>query len=273
MKEVEMGSTLTESLLERKVNSTFRVRESTALLEAKRIAPVVFLLTANGPAGESLDPMISSAGWHLRVFTSFEECLVYSRELIPSCLILDVSDLACGLDLQKRFAVERPHIPIIFLSDNANVTTTVRAIKAGAIEYLIKPLRPEQLLGAIREALEQSRFALEYETEQHLLCEAFGTLSNRERQVMALLALGLLNKQVAGELGITEATVKAHRGQVMQKMKAISYPDLVRMAARLGVARDLQLSWLRPAAGHAPYLLPQPLASNASAPLEACKPS
>jgi FixJ family two-component response regulator len=153
---------------------------------------------------------------------------------MPSCLLLDLSlPGLTGLGLQKRVAVERADMPIIFITGYADVPTTVKAMKAGAVEFLTKPFKDDVLLAAIRAALERSRVALGLEAEVRTLWDRYASLSQRERQVMMLVVSGLLNKQVGGELGISEITVKAHRGKVMQKMKANSLADLVRMAARL----------------------------------------
>jgi FixJ family two-component response regulator len=138
-----------------------------------------------------------------------------------------------GLELQKRVAVERTDMPIIFITGHGDIPMSVGAMKAGAVEFLTKPFNDEVLLTAIRQALERSRLALAQEAEMQELRERYASLTPRERDVMALVVSGLLNKQVAGELGITESTVKAHRGQVMQKMKANSVADLVKMTARL----------------------------------------
>ena len=157
--------------------------------------------------------------------------------LIPSCLVLDVSLPGLnGLDLQKRVAIERIDMPIIFITGYGNVPMTVQAMKAGAVEFLTKPFSDDVLLSAIRNAIERSQTALGQEAEMRALRDHYASLTRREREVMALVASGLLNKQVGGELGISEITVKAHRGQAMQKMKADSLADLVKMAARLGLA-------------------------------------
>jgi FixJ family two-component response regulator len=153
---------------------------------------------------------------------------------MPSCLVLDISlPGLTGLELQKHIAVERTDIPIIFVSGYADVPTTVQAMKAGAVEFLIKPFSDDVLLSAIRAALERSRIALSREAEMRVLENRYASLSCRERQVMALVVSGLLNKQIGGELGISEITVKAHRGKVMHKMQADSLADLVRMATKL----------------------------------------
>jgi FixJ family two-component response regulator len=152
--------------------------------------------------------------------------------------VLDVSlpDLN-GLDLQTRIAADRADMPIIFITGHGDVLTSVRAMKAGAVEFLTKPFSDEELLGAIRDAIDRSEAALHHEAEINSLQDRYGSLSRREQQVMDLVVTGLMNKQVGGELGISEITVKAHRGRVMQKMKASSLADLVNMAARLGIPR------------------------------------
>jgi FixJ family two-component response regulator len=183
---------------------------------------------------ESLQLLIQCEGWHPETFASAQEFLENPRVLVPSCLVLDVSLPGLnGLDLQKRVAVERPDMPIIFITGYGDVPTTVQAMKAGAVEFLTKPFSDDALLNAIRQAIERSRGALGYEAEMQALRNCYASLTHRERQVMALVVSGLLNKQVGGELGISEITVKAHRGQVMQKMKADSFAELVKMAARL----------------------------------------
>ena len=167
---------------------------------------------------------------------SAQEFLSHPRALVPNCLILDVNlpDLS-GLDLQKLVSVERTEMPIIFVTGYGDVPMSVKAMKAGAVEFLTKPFSDDVLLTAIGQALERSRTALALESEMRALRDRYASLSRREQEVMALVVSGLLNKQVGFELGISEITVKAHRGQVMRKMKARSLPDLVNMAARLGI--------------------------------------
>lgn len=198
------------------------------------IRPIVFVVDDDISVRESLEPLIASAGWQPELFASAREFLQSPRAVVPSCLVLDVSLPGLnGLELQKRIAGERTDMPIIFITGHGDVPMTVRAMKAGAVEFLTKPFNDEELLSAIRQALERSRAALGMEAEMQSLRGRYALLTDRERQVMALVVSGLLNKQVGGELGISEITVKAHRGKVMHKMKAASLPDLVRMAARL----------------------------------------
>jgi FixJ family two-component response regulator len=198
--------------------------------------PIVFVVDDDVSVRESLEALLRSTGWQVETFASAREFLSRPRALAPSCLVLDVTlpDLN-GLDLQKRIAVDRIDMPIIFITGYGDVPMTVRAMKAGAVEFLTKPFVADVLLGAIHNAIERSRAALESEAGMQALRDSYATLSSREREVMALVVSGLLNKQVGGELGISEITVKAHRGKVMQKMKAKSLADLVYMNARLGV--------------------------------------
>ena len=197
------------------------------------ITPVVFVVDDDVSVREALEPLIRYAGWQPETFASAQDFLDRPRLTVPSCLVLDVSlpDLN-GLDLQKRI-VDRTDMPIIFITGHGDVPMTVRAMKAGAVEFLTKPFDDEVLLSAIRNAIERSESALGDEAHLRVLRERYALLSPREREVMSLVVSGLLNKQVGGELGISEITVKAHRGRVMQKMKAASLADLVTMAARL----------------------------------------
>lgn len=196
--------------------------------------PIVFVVDDDISVRKSLESLIDSAGWQPETFPSAQAFLHCPRAIGPSCLVLDVSlpDLD-GLELQKRVASDRTDMPIIFISGHGDVPMTVRAMKAGAVEFLTKPLAGDVLVGAIQQAIERSRGALEREAAMRGLRDRHASLSARERQVMALVVSGLLNKQVGGELGISEITVKAHRGQAMRKMKAESLPDLVGMAVRL----------------------------------------
>jgi FixJ family two-component response regulator len=203
----------------------------------RAVTPIVFVVDDDISIRESLELLIRSEGWKPETFASAQEFLARPRVFVPTCLVLDVSLPGLnGLDLQKRVAIERIDMPIIFITGHGDVPMTVQAMKAGAVEFLTKPFGDEVLLSAIRHSLERSRTALAHEAEMLGLRECYASLSPREREVMALVVSGLLNKQVGGELGISEITVKAHRGQVMQKMKADSLADLVRMATRLGLA-------------------------------------
>jgi len=197
-------------------------------------SPIIFIVDDDISVRESLELLIQNEGWQPKTFASAQEFLDCPRAVVPSCLVLDVSLPGLdGLELQKRLAVERTDMPIIFITGYGDVPKTVQAMKRGAVEFLTKPFNDEVLLAAIKQALERSRVTLAQETEMRELRERYASLTPREQQVMALVVSGLLNKQVGGELGISEITVKAHRGQVMQKMKANSVADLVKMAGRL----------------------------------------
>jgi len=199
--------------------------------------PIVFVVDDDISVRESLELLIRSEGWQPETFASAQEFLARPRALVPSCIVLDVSLPGLnGLELQKSVAAERADMPIIFITGYGDVPMTVQAIKAGAVEFLTKPFSDDVLLSAIRNAIESSKTALRHEAGMRSLRDRYASLTRREREVMTLVASGLLNKQVGGELGISEITVKAHRGQAMQKMKADSLADLVKMAARLGLA-------------------------------------
>jgi FixJ family two-component response regulator len=203
---------------------------------ASAAAPIVFVVDDDISVRESLELLILAEGWKAETFASAQEFLARPRTMVPNCVIVDVTlpDLN-GLDLQKRVAAERSDMPVIFVTGHGDVRTSVQAMKAGAVEFLTKPFGDEALLSAIRYALERSRRALDHEARMKALRESYESLTPREREVMVLVVSGLLNKQVGGELGISEITVKAHRGQVMRKMKAGSLPALVNMVARLGL--------------------------------------
>jgi FixJ family two-component response regulator len=198
--------------------------------------PTVFVVDDDVSVRESLELLIRCAGWQPEIFASAQEFLDRPRVVAPSCLVLDVTLPGLnGLDLQKRIA-DRIDMPIIFITGYGDVPMTVQAMKAGAVEFLTKPFDDEVLLTAIRNAMERSHATLGHEAEIRSLRDDYASLTRREREVMALVVCGRLNKQVGGDLDISEITVKAHRGKVMRKMKAQSLADLVNKAARLRLA-------------------------------------
>ena len=208
-------------------------------LERADPPPTVFIVDDDISVRESLELLIRHAGWQPETFESAQEFLSRPRLLAPSCLVLDVRlPGLTGLDVQKRVSADRPDMPIIFITGHGDVPMTVQAMKGGAAEFLTKPFGDDVLLSAIRQAIERSRAALGREAEIGAIRDCYASLTRRERQVMDLVVSGRLNKQVGGELGISEITVKAHRGKVMQKMKADSLPNLVKMAARLRLRRS-----------------------------------
>jgi FixJ family two-component response regulator len=198
--------------------------------------PIVFVVDDDVSVRESLELLIRCAGWQPEMFASAKEFLLRPRPVAPNCLILDVNlpDLN-GLDLQKLVAADRIDMPIIFITGYGDVPMTVQAMKAGAVEFLTKPFGDEVLLNAVRAAIKRSDTTLGHEAQSRALHDRYALLTLRETQVMALVVAGRLNKLVADELGISEITVKAHRGRVMRKMKASSLADLVNMAASLGL--------------------------------------
>lgn len=212
---------------------TTRPYESSSVAMVKTL-PVVFVVDDDISIRESLELLIRGAGWQPELFTSASEFLAFPRVSVPNCLLLDVNLPGLnGLELQALLSGNRADMPIIFISGVGDVPMTVKAMKAGAVEFLTKPFDHDTLVDAIGSALEKSAEFLEQESESLQLRETYNALSKREREVMDLVVTGMLNKQIAFELGISEITVKAHRGQVMRKMNARSLPDLVTMAARL----------------------------------------
>jgi FixJ family two-component response regulator len=199
--------------------------------------PIVFVVDDDISVRESLELLIKFAGWQPETFSSAEDFLAHPRTSTPSCLVLDVSlpDLN-GLELQKLIASQRTDMPIIFITGHGDVPMTVQAMKAGAVEFLTKPIDDEVLLSAIRHALKRSMAVLDDQAEIAALRSNYESLTPREREVLRLVVAGMLNKQIGLQLGISEITVKAHRGKMMQKMKAESLADLVKTAVRLGLA-------------------------------------
>jgi FixJ family two-component response regulator len=211
---------------------------SMEVLTMRDVRSIVFVVDDDVSVRESLELLIKSAGWQPELFASAQDFLSRPRATLPCCLVLDVTLPGLdGLELQRQLA-DRTDTPIIFITGHGDIPMTVRAMKAGAVEFLTKPFKDDVLLKAIHGAIERSRAALRLDSEMRALRNCYASLTAREREVMALVVSGLLNKQVGGELGISEITVKAHRGQVMRKMKADSLPDLVTMAARLGLASE-----------------------------------
>ena len=218
------------------------VGDTLGLLPMSPSTPIVFVVDDDISVRESLELLIQSAGWQPETFASAQEFLSCPRPPAPSCLVLDVSLPGInGLELQNRVAAERSDMPIIFITGYGDVPTSVQAMKAGAVEFLTKPFRDDVLLSAIGNALERSRVAICQEAEMRALKDRYASLTPREREVMALVVAGMLNKQIGGELDISEITVKAHRGQVMRKMKANSLADLVKISARLGPTPTLKV--------------------------------
>ena len=203
-----------------------------------RTTPIVFVVDDDVSVRESLELLIRDAGWRPEMFESAKEFLARPRALVPSCLVLDIALPGLnGLQLQERIAADRADMPIIFITGAGDVPTTVQAMKGGAVEFLTKPFSDTVLLSAIQQAINRSETALGVEAEIKSLQDRYATLSRREREVLGLVVRGLLNKQVGFELGISEITVKAHRGQVMRKMEAGSLVDLVNIARKLGITR------------------------------------
>ncbi len=230
-----MITVVQEDVIRRPYTVSPTAARRTAGVSMADVQGIVFVVDDDISVRESLELLLKSAGWRPQTFESAQRFLDHPRATVPHCLVLDVTLPGLnGLELQKRLA-DRTDMPIIFITGYGDVPMSVQAMKAGAVEFLTKPFKEDVLLDAIRGALERSRAALGQESAMQALRDCYASLTPREREVMTLVVSGLLNKQVGGELGIREITVKAHRGQVMRKMKADSLAGLVTMAASLGL--------------------------------------
>ena len=226
------------NLWKKTMNSAHKSGFPAAGIPSSTATPTVFIVDDDLSVRESLELLVRNENWRPEAFASAQKFLDHPRTPVPSCLVLDLSLPGLnGLELQKHLAAQHIDMPIIFITGYGDVPKSVQAMKAGALEFLTKPLDYDALVSAIRNALERSRLALAQDAEMQELRARYASLTSREQQVMELVVSGLLNKQVGGELGISEITVKAHRGQVMQKMKADSLATLVKLAAKLQNAR------------------------------------
>jgi|SRR5277367_3466610 len=227
------------------MNSAHAIKHQFGVAEKSGNIPIVFVVDEDVSVRASLEHLIRCEGWQPKTFESAWELLAQPQHLVPCCLILALSPPAWNnLELQRQIARERPEIPIIVISGYGDISTTVQAMKAGAVDLFVKPFSNGILLDAIYQGLERSRAALDCEIQIRGLQGRYASLSAREQQVMTLVVAGLLNKQVGGQLGISEITVKQHRGRVMRKMGARSLPALVNMAATLGLVRFMTRSAL-----------------------------
>lgn len=208
-------------------------------MPARQSDSIIAIVDDDPSVREGLSSLIRSVGLRVKTFASAQEFLSRSDAETPSCLVLDLQMPGLsGLDLQKQMAEAEMEIPIVFLTGHGDIPASVRAMKAGAVEFLTKPFEEQELLRAIEEAIERDRLSREQQAHSHDLRNRYGSLTAREQQVMQQVVSGLLNKQIAAALEITEFTVKIHRGQVMRKMRADSVAELVRMAADLGISRS-----------------------------------
>ena len=203
--------------------------------------PVVFVVDDDDSVRSSLERLIRSAGFTVKTFALASQFLESEKPNVPGCLVLDVKLPGLGgLDLQRRLAESEVAIPIVFITGHGDIPMSVRAIKAGAVEFLTKPFRDQDLLDAINQAIDIDRTTREWKSEIAKLRDRYETLTPREQEVMQLVVAGMLNKQIALELGTSEITIKVHRGQVMQKMRANSLADLVRISEKLGTTATRQ---------------------------------
>ena len=201
--------------------------------------PIVFVVDDDASMREALSSLIESAGLRVQTFASAQEFLEHKRPDTPACLVLDVRlPGLSGLELQRKLSPARTRIPIIFITGHGDIPMSVQAMKAGAVEFLIKPFRDQELLDAIQQAIERDSELLKHRSEAAILNSRYQALTPREREVMGLVVRGLLNKQIAGELGTSEITVKIQRGQAMKKMQAQSVPELVRISEKLGLSNQ-----------------------------------